>query len=195
MRRFFGTSVAFTTNRSRLLACGESYGLHAPSAAEITPLHDFAAELIGGEIASPDILSAVSRRAPGSLLVCDDGEAVCGMLATLPLREAGRRSLLAGRFDGVRLDLGLVARTNERPAAVYAWGCAARTRDAARALLGAAQAMAEQVFAEIPFFARAATEAGRRALTVSLGYVPLAGADPDLFWRPAGQRRHEEKAA
>jgi hypothetical protein len=188
VQRFFRTIVGFEAERSTLLRCGESFGLRAPAITEIGAVHDFAAGLIGGEIASSRVLAAVCRRAPGSLLICSDSAGVEGLLATLPLRETGRRSLLSGSFDGVRLDIGQVARAGEGPAAAYAWGCAARTRTAAKALLGASQAMAEEVFADIPFYSRAATDAGRRTLTASLGYVPLKGSDPDLYWRPAGVR-------
>jgi hypothetical protein len=102
-----------------------------------------------------------------------EGEALTGALAVLPLRQAGREALVAGRLDGLRPDLELVSRPDERPSAIYAWGCAARTRRAARAVMATTAALPEEAFGGINFFARAATPAGLRALTVCLGYAPV----------------------
>jgi hypothetical protein len=189
VRLFFPERLKRHRDCTPLLDCGAAFDLSAPAGREVDAVHAFAAGLIGGAIAAPATMRAVNAAAPGSLLVSRDGEGLAGLLATLPLREAGREALIAGVFDGLAVDLTLLARPPERPAAVYAWGCAARTAAAARALLAATQALCERVFPDTPFFARAATEAGRTALVRRLGYAPMPGADPDMLWRPPGLRR------
>jgi hypothetical protein len=172
---------------SRLLACGARRGLRRARADEFATASELAAHLIGGEVASADTLAAVDRAHPGAVLIHLEEAALTGVLAILPLRRRGRDALLRGRFDGVRPDPALVAPPAERPAAVYAWGCAARTRAAARAVMQVTAALPEEAYPGVCFFAKAATPAGLRALTDSLGYVPIGHLG--LLRREADLRR------
>ena len=188
MRLILGSWFGHAAERPPLLRWGEEFGLRSPKPAEMAAARAFGAERIRGEVVSLDTLSAVARIAPGAVLIKAEGDEIVGLLAVLPLREPGRAALLAGRFDAVDVASRLVARPAERPAAVYAWACAAKASHVARALLGATDSLARAVFPEIPFFARAATADGRRVLLGSLGYRAFGPAAPDLLWRPPAAR-------
>jgi hypothetical protein len=155
------------------LACGKIRGLRRPDRDSFDAAHALAAELIGGPVARASTLAAVDTVHPGTILIHLEGGVLTGLLALLPLRQAGREALLADRFDGLRPDLDLISTPAERPSAVYAWGCAARTRPAARAVMSVTAALPEEAYPGVNFFARAATPAGLRALTSSLGYAPV----------------------
>jgi len=157
-------------------------GLHPACSREIILAHSLAADLIGSDIASAQTLGAAQAISAGSVLVVRDQSGISGVLATLLLRASGREAMEAGRFDGVGLDLSMIARSGEAPAAFYAWGCAARSREAARVVVSAAAGLT-RLFRAIPRFARAATVAGARTLTVSMGYLPVSGV-ADLYWLP-----------
>ncbi len=150
---------------------------------EIAKARDLAAALIGPDIATTETLSAVQAIRWGSVLVAEDPSGVSGVLATLLLRAGGRSAIESGRFDGVGVDLDLVSRPGETPAAFYAWGVAARDKDAARSLVAGA-ARLTWLFRFIPRFARAATAAGARTLTQRMGYLPVSDST-GLFWLPA----------
>jgi hypothetical protein len=149
--------------------------LRRPTPEAFEPANRLAAELIGGRVAQASTLAEVDAIHPGSILVHVEGGALTGLLAVLPLRRAGRDLLLDGSFDGLQPELKSIAPPKERPAAVYAWGCAARTRAAARAVMGVTAAFPLEVYPDVAFYARAATPAGLRALTFSLGYAPVGG--------------------
>lgn len=156
-------------------------GLHPACNTEITAAHELAADLIGPDIASAETLRAVQAFSWGSVLVTEDACGVTGVLATLRLCERGRAAIESGRFDGVRIDFDLLSGPQETPAAFYAWGVAARGKDAARCCVAGAAGLT-RLFAFIPRFARAATAAGARTLTERMGYLPAGPAD--LFWLP-----------
>lgn len=166
-----------------IVECAAEAGLHPASDREIQAAHSLAASLIGSDIATAETLRSAQSISGTTVLVTDDGNEVTGVLATLLLRDKGRAAIQAGRFDGVGLDLSMIARPDEIPAAFYAWGCAAEGRDAARAVVAGAAGLT-RLFSFVPRFARAATVAGARTLTVSMGYLPVAGVD-DLYWLPA----------
>lgn len=139
--------------------------------------------MIGQDIATAATLNAVQAIRRGSILVATDRRGVSGVLATLVLRAKGLAAIRSGRFDGVAVDLDLVCRPGEAPAAFYAWGVAARDKVAARSVVAGA-ARLTQLFSSIPRFARAATSAGARTLTERMGYLAVTGS-ADLFWLPA----------
>jgi len=65
---------------------------------------------------------------------------------------------------------------------------AARNRDAARAIVTACTRLQETVMAELPFFGRAVTAAGRRVLTERMHWAKTTGG---LLWSPP---RRQERA-
>jgi hypothetical protein len=165
-----------------MVDCVAEIGLHPACNTQITEARELAADLIGPDIATAETLRAVQAFSWGSVLVAEDSSGVAGVLATLRLCARGRAAVECGRFDGVRIDLELLSGPGETPAAFYAWGAAARGRDAARSVVAGAAGLT-RLFSFIPRFARAATAAGARTLTERMGYLPAAGS-PDLFWLP-----------
>jgi hypothetical protein len=158
-------------------------GLRPANDDELDAARGLAAGLIGSDIATVDTLRAVQAATGASILVTRDSEGVAGVLAALLVRPRGRAQIEAGCFDGVGVDLDLLARPGETPAAFYAWGIASRSREASRAVVAGAAELS-RLFATMPRFARAATEAGARILTARMGYLPVCGA-PNLYWLPA----------
>lgn len=171
-----------------IVECVAGMGLYPARKTEITRARALAADLIGRDIATTATLWRVQAVSRGSVLVArraspQGAVGVAGVLATLLLRAAGRRAIETGRFDGVNVDISLIARPGEPPAAFYAWGIAAIDKEAARSLVAGAAGLS-RLFSFIPRFARAATEAGARTLTDRMGYQPVSGV-ADLFWLPA----------
>lgn len=175
MQDHFQSTTGASRCDSGLLACGEIRGLRRPNPENFDAAHALAAELIGGSVAQASTLAAVDAVHPGTILVHLEAGALTGLLAVLPLRPCGREALIADSFDGLDPDLEMIATRPERPAAIYAWGCAARTRPAARAVMSVTAALPHEAYPGVDFFARAATPAGLRALTSSLGYAPVGG--------------------
>ena len=132
-------------------------GLHPARKAEITAARALAADLIGPDIATAATLRRVQAASWGSVLVArratpQGAPGVAGVLATLLLRAGGRRAIEAGSFDGVNIDISLIARAGEPPVAFYAWGIAARDKEAARSLVAGAAGLS-RLFAFLPRFA------------------------------------------
>lgn len=178
------------TDRSMVASLAASYGLEALAAGDIVTARDIGAGLIGQSLASAETLIAIQRTAESVVFGYREDGALAGMMALLPLREPAIAALLEGRFDACSPDMDLVARPGEAPACYYAWGIAATSKTAARAMIQASAALRRTLFWAIPSFTRAVTDDGRR-LMASFGYRPVSDVDPHLIMAPATGRPSE----
>jgi len=170
--------------RDKVASLVAGYGLRPLSNHEIALAQAIGAQLIGQSLASVETLVEIEATARHVLFgFCEDGS-LTGMMALLPLRAPALTALVNGQFDARAPDIALVARPGEAPACYYAWGIAATSKHAARAMIQASAALRRTLFWAIPSFTRAVTEDGRR-LMASFGYQPINGADPQLLVAPA----------
>jgi hypothetical protein len=168
-----------TTAPGRVEDCVRNCGVRIAADADLPSARRLAADLIGPRIISTTILEAIQARTRSTVLIFKEDDVVAGMLAVAQLSVSGRAALELGEFDVFAGRLDEYAGPGEPPAAAYALGVAATTRTARRAMTAAVARLRRRLLARLPFFANAATEAGRRVLTQRLGCIEHASG---LFW-------------
>lgn len=160
-------------------ALGE-IGLFEAGPAELDAGRALAAELIGPGVVEADVLRAVAAHAGYGAYVVREGGSVIGLLSMILLNPAGVQALREDVFDALHPRLDHVAANGSEPAAVYGWGVAGATREAAKTVVAGSALVLEVI--PVPYFARAATEAGLRMLT-RLGFAPYPNSPSGLLWR------------
>lgn len=162
-------------------------GMTPAGDGELGAVRDLAARLIGPEIAAEPALRAILRRQGCGFYVAREDGVLTALMALVLLNEPGLAAVRAEAFDPIRPDPAHAVRPGETPLAVYGWGIAAATRESARVLVAGSWAVLDA--APVPFFARAATEAGRRLLTEKMRFAPYPGSTTGLLWWDAAERR------
>lgn len=173
------------TTQDAPLASGqeELLGLRIASGRDLSRARSQAVRLIGPHLASLDVLKRTQTE--GALLaVYQEDRRVSGLLAILQLSPAGCEALLNAQFRPLNPDREHLA-CEPKTAALYGWACAGASPAARRAVMQTLGALLRERFARLPFYAHAATDAGRRALVDSLGCRSVPGAPPALYWRNA----------
>lgn len=163
-------------------ACAHACGLHVARLDELPELRKLATELISPHIMSLAGLRMVLRKTRSGLLAFKetDGE-LTGMLGVARLTDKGHEALLAGSFNPLEPSARHYAGPGDAVSAVYALGIASLTREAARATVTACVRLRETVMAELPFYARPSTNAGRRVLVERLHCSETLG---NILWSP-----------
>jgi hypothetical protein len=146
---------------------------------ELPELRRLATELISPQVTPLAGLRMVLRKTRS--VFEEAGGALTGVLALARVTKEGHEALLTGRFNPLAPSARHYAGPGDAVSAVYALAVAARNREAARATVTAVTRLRETVMAELPFFARAATAAGRRGLIERLHCSETVGG---LFWSP-----------
>jgi hypothetical protein len=172
---------------ARICAVAALFELSLAAPNDIDRGRGLAADLIAAELASVDQLAAVQEITGASLFVHKEAGAVTGVLGFFGARLRGLQALEAGGFDARALDLDLIARPGETPAAVYAFGVAAATKQAGSYVIRGSAGIQEALFWKLPIFTRVASEDGARVLLGGLGFARMAN-DPSLVRRPPRQR-------
>lgn len=175
------------TDRSAVARFASGFGLEVLSDSDIALAREVSADMIGADLASAETLIACQRTAEAVVFGYRENGALTGMMALLPLNADGLVNMECGAFDARAPSLNLIARPGDEPAGYYAWGIAATTKDAARALIRTSAALRTNLFWAIPSFTRAATADGLRLMS-SFGYRPFIDADPQLIMAPAPGR-------
>jgi hypothetical protein len=158
-----------------------AHGFRSVRPREFPQVRDMAARLMSHQVSTSTTFRAAQRIQPSSLLCyCEDG-VITGVLGILMLREAAVEQLKTGRFDGVDVDLDLLARGNEAPAIGYGWGMAASTKPAGAAIISVTMPLRVGPFAALTFITKAVTGVGRHVSITRFGYRPLRGPDDDLL--------------
>lgn len=168
------------TDRNLVARHAATFGLMVLHGQDIALARDIGAAMIGADLASAETLTRCQQTAEAVVFGYREADVLTGMMALLPLNGAGLRQLEAASFDARDPSLDLVSRPGEAPACYYAWGIAATTKDAARALIKASASLHTHLFWAIPSYTRAATEDGLRLMS-SFGYRPYTKVDPQLI--------------
>lgn len=151
--------------------------------ADFAGIRELAVRLISPNVASQDSLAALHRRTGyGTYVVRAEG-VVTGFLSFIFLNAAGLRAVEQDVFTPLDPQLEYVVEADETPVAVYCWGIAASRRRAA-AILVEGSWSARAALPDTPYFVRAATDDGRRLLTLSMPFVAYPGTTTGLLWWP-----------
>lgn len=167
-------------------AIAQTCGFESLDAAAIRQARALAVSLLGEGIAPVCAYEGVAARVGGGLFGFREAGALTGLNASFPLNAAGLAALQAARFDTINIDVELLARPGERPAAYYGWGLIASTRAGAAAVMRLSYAIHRALYWATPTFARVLTADGRRACA-RMGFVAASTADPTLVWIPPGR--------
>jgi hypothetical protein len=132
------------------------FGLDVASSADIAEAHALVERLVGPPLAGVDVMRAIHERTQASVFVIRENGRITGVLGELPISEAGLKALEAGDFNGASPELEHVTRPGDQVFAFYCWGFAAETRRASAMGVRGVIAARDHVYAELPFFARAA---------------------------------------
>lgn len=157
------------------------YGFRAVLPHEFVAARRMAGRRMGHEVSTARTFRAVQKLQPLSCVCFCEGGAITGVIGILLLREAAAEQLRSGRFDGVNVDLDLLARAGEHPAIGYGWGMAASTKPAGAAIIAVTQAFRAGPLAEFTFITKAVTAVGRHVSITRFGYRPMRGPDDDLL--------------
>ena len=155
------------------------FNIYPATVVEVPEARAFAADLIGGEIVSPEALRMVHERTGAGLFVYRDHGVLSGVIALVLLTDEGLRAAMTDAFDALSPNPAHVAWPQEEPAGVYGWGIAAADKTTARHLVEASAAMTSNSIGHLPHFARAATEAGARFME-RLGFRPYPNSRKGL---------------
>lgn len=175
------------TDRGAVARLAASFGLEVLHGEDIARARDVGASMIGQTLASAHTLAATQEAAQAVVFGYRENGALTGMMALLPLNAAGLARLCEGTFDSRAPDLDTIARPGQEPACYYAWGIAATSKDASRALIRASSTLHTTLFWAIPSFTRAVTPEGARLMS-SFGYRPFSPSDPELIIAPSPGR-------
>jgi GNAT superfamily N-acetyltransferase len=135
-----------------------------------------------GRMATFDTVKAVYRFNPDAIVAFTWGDwldlkedAPVGLLAHLPLNRFGARALFSGELDTAAPGLHVLARQNERPAAIYFW-FVHLPQGVGGGLSLAMERMTSDRYRGLPIFCKAAN-AKAEAFFETLGFVKGASFD------------------
>jgi hypothetical protein len=138
---------------------------------------------VGPGGATAQTAHAINEKAGGCIFVSHNLERVTALYAIIPVTSQGLAALAWDSFSGVEPPLRYVAAPGDKLAAVYGWVFVGSTVRSMASVVGAAKALRDD-YAQVPFYARAATEAGHRVLTQRLGYLPATASRTGLLCSP-----------
>ncbi len=147
-------------NPAKNIAALKAANLDPASQPDIEVAHAMAVRLIGPQLASVELLTAIQEKTRASVYVFREDGRITGVLGELPLSTHGLGAIEGARFDGARPQLDQVAAPGEPVLAYYCWGNAAETRRAAAATVRGMIIARDEIYPELPYFARAVVPAG-----------------------------------
>lgn len=150
-------------------ADGDLIAVRFATLDDVAILHQMTVSEIGPSVASLQTMQGVYKHNAESLLpifrrpLSGEPERLSGYFGILHLNSAGLAALDARTLSGREPDLSLLARTGERPAALYVWAAIARKmRVIAEGLV--AQVLGAERYGGLPVFATAGTLGGLKWL-------------------------------
>jgi hypothetical protein len=166
----------------RVTARAADFGFRHASIAELTEGIRLAESLMGSSIATPEAVMRMDVVTGMTAWVT--GNPVEGIFLVLPLSPAGEQAVREGTYCPADPAPAHLAWQGREVAGVYIGVYAGATKEARRAVMTAAAVMRVEMFAQVPSFARGATDDGKRSMA-SLGFSPLEGGLPDLWVQEA----------
>lgn len=163
-----------------VVECARTCGMRVARLHELPVVRKLATDLISSEVMPLAGIRMVLRKTRTGILVFEEADgSITGMLSVTRLTDEGYKALLTGLFNPLAPLAQHYAGPGDKAAAVYSPAIAARTREAARATVTAVTRIRETVMAELPFYARPVTAAGRRVLIERLHCSEATGG---LLW-------------
>jgi hypothetical protein len=168
-------------DNASMLAIGREFGMAPPTKSELPEARALASALMEHEVVDASVLTAVLDIQPAATLVYKEDGRITGLSGQLILTARAWAPLLAGEFDALVVDPGLLAREGQLVALGYGWGVAASTKPAGYAVTNVLRVTRERLFPNITAFTRAVTPIGRHVCMTRYGYEPLRHEDDDLM--------------
>mgnify|MGYP001793021812 CR=1 FL=1 len=181
----------FIVDNSKMIGQMANFGWRGANEAEIPEMLALGERLIEDQLISPDVLAHLHDLTGIAAWVF--GDPVEGLVISVPLTEAGLDAVQDNVFVAKNPDDAHVAAVGQPCAGVYIGIYAGETKEARKAVMSGAGVIRMAIYAQVPCFARAATEDGARAME-SLGWTP-AGFGADKLWLQGALVVPEQKVA
>ncbi len=181
----------FVVDHSKMFDLMANFGWRTANEKEIPKMLALGERLINDRLISPETLAHLHDLTGITAWVF--GDPVEGLVISVPLTEAGLDAVQDNEFVAKSPDDAHVAAAGQPCAAVYIGIYAGETKEARKAVMSGAGVIRMAVFAQVPCFARAATEDGARSME-SLGWTP-AGFGADKLWMQGALVVPEQKVA
>ncbi|MEL6414748.1 MAG: hypothetical protein AAFQ15_07400 [Pseudomonadota bacterium] len=181
----------FVVDQSKMFELMANFGWRAANEKEIPEMLALGERLINDQLISPETLAHLHDLTGITAWVF--GDPVEGLVISVPLTEAGLDAVQDNEFVAKTPDDAHVAAVGQPCAAVYIGIYAGETKEARKAVMSGAGVIRMAIYAQVPCFARAATEDGARSME-SLGWTP-AGFGADKLWMQGALVVPEQKVA
>ena len=181
----------FIVDQSKMFELMANFGWRPANEKEIPEMLALGERLINDRLISPETLSHLHDLTGITAWVF--GDPVEGLVISVPLTEAGLDAVQDNEFVAKTPDDAHVAAAGQPCAAVYIGIYAGETKEARKAVMSGAGVIRMAIYAQVPCFARAATEDGARSME-SLGWTP-AGFGADKLWMQGALVVPEQKVA
>lgn len=182
----------FVVDQSKMIDLMGKFGWRTANAREIPEMIELGEKLIGDRLITSDVLTTLHDLTGITAWVFADP--IEGLVISVPLSPEGLDAVQDNRFVPQDLpDTSYVAAAGAPCAAVYIGIYAGETKAARKAVMSGASVIRMAVYAQVPCFARAATEDGARSMQ-SLGWQP-AGFGADKLWMQGALVVPEQKVA
>lgn len=182
----------FVVDESKMIDLMGNFGWRTANEREIPEMITLGEKLIGDQLISADVLTWLHARTGITAWVFADP--IEGLVISVPLSPEGLNAVQDNVFVPQSLpDTNYVAASGTPCAAVYIGIYAGETKAARKAVMSGAGVIRMAVYAQVPCFARAATEDGARSMQ-SLGWQP-AGFGADQLWMQGALVVPEQKVA
>lgn len=181
----------FIVDNSKMIEQMANFGWRGANEAEIPEMLALGERLIEDQLISPDVLAHLHDLTGITAWVF--GDPVEGLVISVPLTEAGLDAVQDNVFVAKNPDDAHVAAVGQPCAGVYIGIYAGETKEARKAVMSGAGVIRMAIYAQVPCFARAATEDGARSME-SLGWSP-AGFGADKLWMQGALIVPEQKVA
>lgn len=181
----------FVVDQSKMFELMANFGWRPANETEIPEMLALGERLINDRLISPETLAHLHDLTGITAWVF--GDPVTGLVISVPLTQAGLDAVQDNEFVAKTPDDAHVAAAGQPCAGVYIGIYAGETKDARKAVMSGAGVIRMAVYAQVPCFARAATEDGARSME-SLGWKP-AGFGADKLWMQGALVVPEQKVA
>ena len=168
----------FVVDQLKMLDLMANFGWRPANEKEIPEMLALGERLINDQLISPETLAHLHNLTGITAWVF--GDPIEGLVISVPLTQAGLDAVQDNEFTAKTPDDAHVAAVGQPCAGVYIGIYAGETKEARKAVMSGAGVIRMAIYAQVPCFARAATDDGARSME-SLGWTP-AGFGADKLW-------------